>query len=130
MHKKPGLNLSLSISMPTPEVSKAHARPSVMEKIDECLTMVESGHESQRHLEYLARLNNCLMKKPSLTPKQAKVLKMIQPAMKKYGRAMGVEQDTERLVEIDALKTPAFEVDQARKRSSTETEVDQARKKK
>lgn len=109
------LQISISMAMPSPEVSKAHAKPSIMDKIDECLTMIDSGHDSERHWDYIKRLNDCLMKKPSLTPKQAKILKMIQPAIKKYGRAAGAEQDTERLVEIGALVTPSLEVDQSRK---------------
>jgi len=109
------MQVSISLSMPTPEQSKVHARPGILDKIEECLTMIESGHDSTRHWDYIRRLNDCLMKKQNITPKQAKILKMIQPAIKKYGRVAGAEQDTGRLAEIGALVVPSMEVDQHRK---------------
>lgn len=89
--------------MPAPEKTKAYRRPGLVEKVEECMTMVDSGHESRAHWDFLQKINDILMKKPSLTKPQALLLKKIQPLMKRWGRMTGAEQDSDRLAEIEEL---------------------------
>lgn len=97
------MQVSVTLKMPSPERSAYHEKQSMNDKVDECLLMIESQHDSRHHWEYIQRINDILMKKPSLTKAQACLLKKIQPVIKKYGPMEGALQDTERLSAIGAL---------------------------
>ena len=107
--KKPGFRISLDIElpMPSPEQSKRQKKPSFIEKVGEAITMIDSGHESKAEWDFIRCLNNCLMNKKTLTEKQKKLLKMIQPVLKRYKNITSEEilQDSEKLSEADALIT-------------------------
>lgn len=92
-------------SVPSPEKTAKSRGPSVEERIQDALDMIDSGHESRSDWEFIRRVNNCLMKKPKLSTREKDILAMIQPCIKKHGMASGsqVEQDSDRLAEIGEL---------------------------
>lgn len=91
-------------AVPPREATKPKG-PSVEERVQDAIDLIDSGHESRSEWEFLRRVNNYLMKKPKLSDREKNVLALIQPCMKKHGMASGskVEQDTDRLAEIGEL---------------------------
>lgn len=93
--------------MPSREQSNASAceKPSAEEKMREACIMIDSGHESREEWELVKKVNNHLMKLPKLNKRQANLLKMIQPTIKKYHRLDDEEiiQDSEKLQQIGAI---------------------------
>lgn len=92
-------------SVPSPEKTKKSAGPSVEERVQDALELINSGHESRAEWEFIRRVNNYLMKKSQLNSREKNVLAMIQPCIKKHGMQSGshIEQDTDRLAEIGEL---------------------------
>lgn len=97
------MNLLIKLTMPEgrmhPDDSR-YAEPSLEEKVQHYLDLIDSGHESQREWDFIKKLNNKLthcyqMGKLQEGSKQLRILKMIQPIIEKYGQMdpEGVEQD-------------------------------------
>lgn len=59
---------------------------TIEEKVEAALDLIDSGHESRAEWCFIKALNNFLMKKDKLTPRQEKILRTIQPIIEKYGQ--------------------------------------------
>lgn len=108
MHKdKKPLSINITIDMPTAEQGKSLKKPSLIEKVQEAITMIDSGHDSRAEWDMIQCLNKCLMKKDKLTKNQAALLKMIQPVLKRYKGITSekIEQDTDKLQKSKSLFT-------------------------
>jgi hypothetical protein len=78
------MDLSLLIKVGAPEARTD--RLSVEEKVEACLDLIDSGHESRSEWQYIRKLNNYLMNKCNLSSREERILRTIQPIMEKYGQ--------------------------------------------
>jgi len=75
------MRIKLLIDTPTPE---REAKPSIEERVDEALELIDSDAESIAEWNFIKNLNNRLCKCKKLSPKAKKILEKIQPILHKH----------------------------------------------
>lgn len=78
------MKLSISIEMPKMEEPRKD-KPSLEEKVRDCLECIESNEDSRKEWEFIRTLNNKLMKKKRKGSRATNLLEMIAPVIEKYG---------------------------------------------
>ena len=88
------------VDMPesNPEKEEMRRCPSLEEKVEYALEVIDSGYESTTEWNYIRRLNNILTKRyreGTISQSHLRVLKKMQAIIEKYGQLdpRGVEQD-------------------------------------
>jgi len=79
------VTMKIKILIDTPAPKREEVRPSLSERVDEALELIDSGHESRREWTFIRNLNNKLCKRDKLSTKLQRILEKIQPIIYKYG---------------------------------------------
>lgn len=98
------INLLLD-KIPSKDSTKNRAELPIEDQVRHAVTLCDSGHESREEWEFLRRVNNALMKIPKLNKRQANLLKLITPCLRRHASASGgkIEMDSEKLSDAGAL---------------------------
>ncbi len=78
------MKIKLLIDAPVPKPAPQEARPSIEERVDEALELIDSDAESMAEWNFIRNLNNRLCKCKKLSPKAKKILEKIQPVLYKF----------------------------------------------
>lgn len=79
------IGISLLVSqMPSPRQGRER-RPSIEEKVRDCIERIDNGCGTEVDFLTLKKLKAAIQSKPKLTPRMKNILDMVEPVIRRFG---------------------------------------------
>lgn len=79
------IGISLLVSqMPSPR-QRRERRPSIEEKVRDCIERIDNGCGTEVDFLTLKKLKAAIQSKPKLTPRMKNILDMVEPVIRRFG---------------------------------------------